>query len=140
MFSEKASKSQITVTSKDSQTFQLHLDFWNPVFLPLLTIGIYQESDRLQGLQEGLDSQDEQVQIRISSKIAKVMIVKDWPHKRQKSAISALISKWVSWAALVWRQQGNDLDVQTRLSERPSVLSITKLTNFEDMFQVLGRD
>uniref|UniRef100_A0ABK0LE06 Maestro heat-like repeat family member 2B n=1 Tax=Rattus norvegicus TaxID=10116 RepID=A0ABK0LE06_RAT len=35
--------------------------------------GICQEADRLQGLQEGLDSQDEQVQIRISSKIAKIV-------------------------------------------------------------------
>ncbi|NP_001159538.1 maestro heat-like repeat-containing protein family member 2B isoform X1 [Mus musculus] len=35
--------------------------------------GICQEVDRLQGLQEGLDSEDEQVQIKISSKIAKIV-------------------------------------------------------------------
>nr|XP_048284497.1 maestro heat-like repeat-containing protein family member 2B [Myodes glareolus] len=35
--------------------------------------GIYLEVDRLQGLQEGLESNDQQVQIRISSKIAKIV-------------------------------------------------------------------
>lgn len=63
-----------------SKTFQLCLGFEH-LFLPLLTVGICLEVDRLQGLQEGLESNDQQVQIKISSKIAKVMNMQTWPHK-----------------------------------------------------------
>lgn len=35
--------------------------------------------ERLQGLQEGLESDDVQVQIKISSKIAKVINMEEWP-------------------------------------------------------------
>lgn len=35
--------------------------------------------ERLQGLQEGLQSDDVHVQIKISSKIAKVIDTEDWP-------------------------------------------------------------
>lgn len=80
VFSKKASSRLIAVTSKYSKTFQLCLGF-ERLFLPLLTAGIYLEVDRLQGLQEGLESNDQQVQIRISSKIAKVINIQTWPHK-----------------------------------------------------------
>lgn len=45
---------------------------------PLLIIGVHLEVERLQDLQEGLQCDDVQVQIKISSKIAKVIDMEDW--------------------------------------------------------------
>lgn len=44
-----------------------------------LVLGAHLEVERLQGLQEGLQSDDVQVQLKISSKIAKVIDMEDWP-------------------------------------------------------------
>ena len=44
---------------------------------PLLIIGVHLELERLQDLQEGLQCDDVQVQIKISSKIAKVIDMED---------------------------------------------------------------
>lgn len=49
------------------------------IFLSLLTVGIHPEVERLQNLQEGLECDDTQVQIKISSKIAKVTSMEDRP-------------------------------------------------------------
>lgn len=49
--------------------------------LPVLILGIHLEMERLQGLQEGLQCDDVQVQIKISSKIAKVIDMEDWPRE-----------------------------------------------------------
>lgn len=59
--------------------------FFNPyqlfelLYHPLLIVGIRLEVERLQDLQEGLQCDDVQVQIKISSKIAKVKDMEDWP-------------------------------------------------------------
>lgn len=122
---------------RTQQDFSTLLCF-KSLFLPLLTIGICLEVDRLQGLQEGLESNDEQVQIKISSKIAKVRNVQVWPCKQSYFWFNFQMSKL--WSSLLWRQEGSDLDVWNDLSERPFVLSVTKFTNFECMFQVLSCD
>jgi hypothetical protein len=46
-----------------------------------LTLGIHLELERLQDLQEGLECDDVQVQIKLSSKIAKVMNMEDWQRR-----------------------------------------------------------
>lgn len=46
---------------------------------PLWILGIRLEAERLQDLQAGLQCDDVQVQIKISSKIAKVIDMEDWP-------------------------------------------------------------
>lgn len=46
---------------------------------PLWIVGIRLEVERLQDLQEGLQCDDAQVQIKISSKIAKVIDMEDRP-------------------------------------------------------------
>lgn len=48
------------------------------VCLPWLTLGVHLEMERLQGLQEGLQCDDAEVQIKISSKIAKVTDMEGW--------------------------------------------------------------
>lgn len=68
-------------------------------------LGTRLEVERLQALLEGLESDDMQVQINISSKIAKVRNMENWPMDD-----SVLISRYVNYALFTMKKSHN-LDI-----------------------------
>lgn len=73
----KSSSSWTSVRQNIDSLFNPYQFFELPCH-PLLIIGVHLELERLQDLQEGLQCDDVQVQIKISSKIAKVIDMEDW--------------------------------------------------------------
>ncbi|XP_054540371.2 maestro heat-like repeat-containing protein family member 2B isoform X2 [Pan troglodytes] len=110
--------------------------------------GIHLEVERLQGLQEGLESDDVQVQIKISSKIAKI-VSKFIPNEEILMFLEEMLDGLESlnptctkacgiWMITVLKQQGADLEDQVACATYEVISMGTSVTGlYPELFTLL---